>query len=820
MALYLCSMCSFSTGVYDRYFSHLVRRHRNESNFIVNCCFDNCMYSSKSWNAFKIHVSRRHPDKVRVDGFRDSLHVVDNDDDMETGELHSLPERDRRTLSFAAFLLKMECEHKMSQRALNDLAHCTADLVAEHMQIYRDELQQNLAGSGTELSLPHNDFETNCFLTTHARRKFYSDNCGLIACEEIKLGDKNVRHKGRLVKRKLCGYIVPLTKTLEALLNMPEVWNYVVNPHNTSTELMSDICDGTFVQSNVLFQTNPQALQLIMSCDDVEIANPLGAHVKKHKVCMFYLTLANIPPQFRSKLCAIQLIGVAKSQHLRNHNALKMFLADFVATVKQLRSNGIEVVINGVPCQIHGDLILCPCDTLASQWLGGFKEGVSFALKGCRTCTANSSAMKTVFDANKFQTRQMKQHEDRCQILSSHTEPKVKKYWSKLWGINFRSPLMDIDNNINLPLILVHDPMHILMEGLIPYELPLILFHLIHDLHLFTLNWLNSQIAGYPYSYLDAGSKPESINNADIVTRSKIKQTSAAMLTLIYVLPHILGNKIPESDVHWCNFLRLIQIVHLATSPYATIDTVGQLDQLIMSHHHCFVELYPRANIVPKMHYCLHLPRQILLFGPLRSQWCMRFEAKHGLFKSFKWKCFKNIPKSLAEKHQLWMCSKMFSFGDKQSRTFLYAGDIVSDGSDLLFEVVYANLVSKFTALLTSYKIDVVFPLTVYDSPEVTIHGHVYRAGSVLLLSWANDWPKFAVIERILIVAQHKFFVIDVLQTVSFEQNFNSYAVKSCGEIDIISFMHLVNVWPLPMFVANDNLFVVNRYAHFVHYIS
>ena len=46
--------------------------------------------------------------------------------------------------------------------------------------------------------------------------------------------------------------------------------------------------------------------------------------------------------------------------------------------------------------------------------------------------------------------------------------------------------------------------------------------------------------------------------------------------------------------------------------------------------------------------------------------WCMRYEAKHSYFKDLaqKIKCFKNIPKSLAERHQLFTCYNLL---DSQS---------------------------------------------------------------------------------------------------------------------------------------------------------
>lgn len=47
----------------------------------------------------------------------------------------------------------------------------------------------------------------------------------------------------------------------------------------------------------------------------MEIVNPPGAHVKKHKITVFYFTLCNIPPEFRSQLHAMQLLAIAKTRH-------------------------------------------------------------------------------------------------------------------------------------------------------------------------------------------------------------------------------------------------------------------------------------------------------------------------------------------------------------------------------------------------------------------------------------------------------------------------------------------------------------------------
>jgi len=34
-------------------------------------------------------------------------------------------------------------------------------------------------------------------------------------------------------------------------------------------------------------------------------------------------------------------------------------------------------------------------------------------------------------------------------------------------------------------------------------------------------------------------------------------------------------------------------------------------------------------NTMPKFHYLVHFPHQIIQYGPMRNHWCMRYEAKN-----------------------------------------------------------------------------------------------------------------------------------------------------------------------------------------------
>ncbi len=62
-----------------------------------------------------------------------------------------------------------------------------------------------------------------------------------------------------------------------------------------------------------------------------------------------------------------------------------------------------------------------------------------------------------------------------------------------MWDINARSVLCKIED-FPLNKCLVHDPVHILSEGIVPYEAALMLHEFIFVKKYFTLIYLNNQI--------------------------------------------------------------------------------------------------------------------------------------------------------------------------------------------------------------------------------------------------------------------------------------------------------------------------------------
>ena len=97
-------------------------------------------------------------------------------------------------------------------------------------------------------------------------------------------------------------------------------------------------------------------------------------------------------------------------------------------------------------------------------------------------------------------------------------------------------------------------------------------------------------------------------------------------------------------------------------SPVLSADVCAILKVLIEEHHRLFISLYTEDKVIPKFHFLLHYPKQILRVGPMVRTWNMRNEAKLNIFKqAARLGNFKNIAFSVANQHQRLLCYELAS---------------------------------------------------------------------------------------------------------------------------------------------------------------
>ncbi len=157
---------------------------------------------------------------------------------------------------------------------------------------------------------------------------------------------------------------------------------------------MKDFSDGSYCKQHELFRLT--SLRILAYYDDIEIVNPIGVHTKKNKLCMYYWTLLNIPPAYRSRLACVELIAVAKTRDCKEFG-LRSLLHDFNSGINALAADGITICMRGEERIVHGGLVAFAGDTLAANSIGGFKEGVGFAYKICRTCEATKQGSRSLY---------------------------------------------------------------------------------------------------------------------------------------------------------------------------------------------------------------------------------------------------------------------------------------------------------------------------------------------------------------------------------------------------------------------------------------
>ena len=88
---------------------------------------------------------------------------------------------------------------------------------------------------------------------------------------------------------------------------------------------------GFFFKTHPLFSVDKSALQIVTYYDKLELCNPLGTHVKQHKLGIVFFSLRNIRPRYRSSYGAIYLALAVLPTVIEEHGlntVLKTFVQD------------------------------------------------------------------------------------------------------------------------------------------------------------------------------------------------------------------------------------------------------------------------------------------------------------------------------------------------------------------------------------------------------------------------------------------------------------------------------------------------------------
>lgn len=647
---------------------------------------------------------------------------------------------------------------------------------------------------------------------------FYLDLCD--ACtylqepEEIEVGEPYETYqftgpKRKCVRRYDTYYYVPLLKTLQRLLNDSTVLEEVEKcSHRIRTDnMLEDFCDGSVFSKSTFFTNDPKALQIVAYYDDLEVVNPLGAYVKKHKVGVVLFFLGNVHPKLRSRLRAINLVLVCQVELIEKYG-INEILKPFVRDLNILSSKGISVSAEGANSTLKGTLLTFLADTLASQLLGGFKNSVS-AFRMCRTCMATSSTFQIKFDSSDFQLRTTTSHKSHCDKLGG----RLSDHYSKVYGVNRRSVLLDVKDYTMLDWGLPHDAMHDLFEGVVQYEIKLVLSHCCKEKY-FSLQQFNQWLLNFDYGHSEVADKPTPITSTHLHADSKhLRQGAAQTWLLARILPLLIACHIPVSDKVWQCFIKLLKVIDICVAPIVSADTCGVLKILIEEHHQMFTQIYPEWSVIPKMHFLIHYPEQIMALGPLVRSWTMRHEAKLYLLKcAGRISNFKNISQSISCRHQRLMCYELASGG-------LLHPNIECGPSNSALARSLRNETTCIKDHIHSLVPDISDDVIITRSSWVKICGLTYKSTCTFIL-WkisnaelAEPTLWFGCIDEILVASSTLIlFLVCVYRSNYFDEHYHAYVVHRTSERAVVSYTDLLDHTVYHCREVCGKLYIVMKY--------
>lgn len=427
---------------------------------------------------------------------------------------------------------------------------------------------------------------------------------------------------------------------------------------------------------------------------------------------------------------------------------------------------------------LRGAVLAFIADTPASQKAGGFKESVGGAKRKCRHCMATFETMQNHFLEEDFQLRDLPIHLKQLQKLENAPCSYLRTFFSKNYGVNRRSELLNapfFDVCQQLP----QDIMHVFLEGVVPYEIKLLLQLYIEHGH-FTMEELNNRIKHFPYGYTDIKDKPLPIRmqDLDLDSSSNLGQTATKMWLLARILPLLLIDLVDTNSPHWTLLTSLLEVMSIVFAGKISLESVAYLRNAVVEHLQLFKRLFEDVNIIPKQHYLVHLPSLIFKFGPLIRSWCMQFEGKHSYFKKVAavLKNFKNLPFSLATRHQSMECAAHIQL-DEFDVAPLFKEDLVLGRSRLLIGEDEQNVRN---AIFNFFQINLPNTEGIFECESVVIHGTLYKKGekAFVLLKFENSLPIFGCIKKIWFIQENVYFALKIMSTKGYCGKLNSFEIE------------------------------------------
>lgn len=471
--IYECLLCKLAFNKKARLIHYINIMHTHRSKHTLICYCRKCNLYFSVLTEFKLH-------KCIALTFAHDLPVVElqrNETDIDINvNIMSMHEEELNLADkILDFCVLLEAKHKVPKVAINTMTNFLGCIGHE------------------------NDVSRS--VTDKLRKSQLAKNGVYLVPKQVDLPDGN------------SGYVVSVIDIIQNLAKFNEILSFFKKNPPLLDHRMADVMQGQRYKNHPGQAAHEKNnIALLLYNDDIELCNPIGMHRGINKICLFYVTVLNIPVQLRSRLAATFCIAVCKSKSLKSLKTHEILLKDFINDLKTLASTGITIPSDPHGETFYGYLFAYHADALATHQLCGFKECFSPRVKQqCRTCTAPFNLFSQLSYHSQCPLRDEVQHYravDEMKKMMRNKTLHSKKFQNN--GIKRDNIFRQIPF-FNLFKDVLYDPMHVLLEGIVPKEINLLLKAVVSQ-RLINRDRLNTLISNFKFhKSIPSGEKPRLI---------------------------------------------------------------------------------------------------------------------------------------------------------------------------------------------------------------------------------------------------------------------------------------------------------------------
>ena len=446
---------------------------------------------------------------------------------------------------------------------------------------------------------------------------------------------------------------VPIIPTVQALFQDSIYASKILDEKLTKSPdgVYADFTDGKFSKSHKLFSDPTKiSLRFQIFYDGMGTTNCLRGHSASNSIGIFYFIIENLPKCYNTCYQNVHVFALCHIVDLKKHG-FQPILHRFMEDIVKFETEGIMVSIPGRgEVRVFGSISQFSGDCLAKNEIYGLTCSFSHDYN-CSICYAKRDEFQKKFREENFTFRSKEEHEKDLRDLTSPTNVS-----DIIRGVK-QDSVLNHSNSFHTAEDRSFDLMHLVPEGIVPYELGCVLYEFIHARKLITLEDFNDKLSQLLSTMeVDKPNTPPQLNPITYGKGLSPKLAACEMMALLHNCTYVLGEVITdEDDLHWKLLLQLQTIVDILFAPKITESMLIYFSELYEEHLIPFKELNPTLTIKPKQHFLIHFPSVLRSNGPPTFNSCFKYELRNAFFKrGAHIICnFKNIAMSLSVRNQL-----------------------------------------------------------------------------------------------------------------------------------------------------------------------